>query len=107
MANLARQRARAFHCQHGRCIYCDARMWLQNPHELQGLSARRASLLQATAEHLLARCEGGTDACANIAAACRYCNQHRHRAKRPLSVPAYQARVRRRMAAGRWHGIRA
>lgn len=104
MATLARQRARAFRHQHGRCIYCNALMWLQSPRELQGVGIRRAQLLQATAEHIHARCDGGTDACANIAAACWYCNQHRHRAKKPLAFPAYQARVRRRMMAGKWHG---
>lgn len=104
MANLANQRALAFRRQHGRCIYCDSRMWLNTPRELKGLSISRIRLLQATAEHKHARCDGGTNASTNIAAACWYCNQRRHRAKRPKNFESFQAYVSHRIAAGRWHG---
>lgn len=105
MATLAHKRRLAFHKQHGRCIYCGAAMWLQSPSELQGINARSARLLQATAEHKRARCDGGTNSRLNIAAACRYCNSHRHRAKCPRSFEDQRKLVQRRLVAGKWHGL--
>ncbi len=106
MATLARQRYLAFLQQHGRCIYCDVAIWLHSPSELPGISARRACLLQATAEHKHARCDGGSNSSSNIAAACWYCNSHRHRAGKPRPFEAFREFVQRRLKAGRWHGIR-
>jgi len=53
--------------------------------------------LQATAEHLVARCKGGTDAPDNIVAACRFCNTRRHQTKHPLTPEAYARRVQARL----------
>lgn len=66
---------------------------------------RLTRLLRSTAEHLVARCEGGRDERSNIVAACHWCNERRHlkRAKTAPSAEAYRQRVARRMAAGRWH----
>jgi len=46
---------------------------------------------------------GGANSKDNIAAACRFCNEQRHRAKVALEPKAYLARVMKRMAAGKWH----
>jgi hypothetical protein len=59
--------------------------------------------LLCTAEHLIAKSEGGTDTASNIAAACMFCNQARHKAKHPLSPEDYRNHVQRRIRRGRWH----
>ena len=87
--------------QGGRCFYCQLPMWVaQKDSEV---SAKIAPWqLQCTAEHLIARCDGGSNDPDNIVAACRFCNMTRHRSKRPKSPKSYLAFVRRRMVAGRW-----
>lgn len=90
--------------QQGRCHYCGLPMW----DDEQGWFANRSrfrrppAALRCTAEHLQPRCEGGADVADNIVAACRFCNQARHRPKRPLSPEAHREHVRRRMAQGKW-----
>lgn len=57
-----------------------------------------------TAEHLVARMDGGKDARGNIAAACRCCNAGRHTLF-PAGAPepeTYQAYVLLKSAAGEW-----
>jgi hypothetical protein len=54
----------------------------------------------------LPECNGGRTVKGNIAAACRYCNEHRARAKPVLTPQQFGALVRRRLAKGRWHGHR-
>ncbi|WP_206597344.1 HNH endonuclease [Pseudacidovorax intermedius] len=61
MTRLQRHRQAALSAQCGRCIYC-----------LRPLGSK------ATAEHLRARQDGGTDRRENIAAACSSCNHGRH-----------------------------
>jgi len=61
MRRLQKHRQSAFAAQCGRCIYC-----------------RQPMGRHATAEHLKARQDGGTDRRDNIAAACRTCNHRRH-----------------------------
>lgn len=92
---LSRSRQRAFTRQSGRCYYCDLPMWAAPPAGLK--------LLKCTAEHLLARCEGGRDDLGNIVAACLYCNRTRHRMENPPSPSEYRLEVQRRMAQGHWH----
>ena len=97
--------------QHGRCFYCGLLMWERRPDEVMrryGISARLASTLQCTAEHLVARCEGGADTRSNIVAACGLCNHRRHKG-RSKSAPQwapYKQRVDKRMAAGKWHPVK-
>ncbi len=67
------------------------------------ISERAARLLQCTAEHLVARKDGGGNGAKNIAAACLTCNRRRHQRKKALPADAYQAYVARRVQAGRWH----
>ena len=103
MTHLQTLRTQSFHAQHGHCFYCRARMWLTSPDEL-GLRQRSARPYQCTAEHLVARQDGGKDTPDNIVAACHVCNQRRH--KRPTPAPSadiYLARVRTRVAKGKWH----
>jgi len=95
--SLSKKRLAAFQRQQGLCYYCGFPMWLVPQKEV--LDAR----LQCTAEHLVARQNGGSDSSDNIVAACRFCNQTRHRTPRPLEPELYRERVSRRVHAGRWH----
>jgi 5-methylcytosine-specific restriction endonuclease McrA len=91
--------------QGGRCFYCDLPMWDEAPDLCLPVSCKSGGLpkiLQCTAEHLHPRSEGGGNTADNIVAACLYCNNLRHRRKRPMSPEAHRAHVRQRMAAGRW-----
>ncbi|RSV20368.1 restriction endonuclease [Sphingomonas sp. ABOLG] len=109
MTDLRRLKRRAFESQAGRCFYCEQPMWLADAAtfaQRHNLSAESARHLQVTAEHVIARSCGGRDESSNIVAACRYCNTRRHRAKDALQADAYLTRVRRRLAHGKWHGLR-
>jgi len=84
---LQRLRERARREQRGICIYC-----------------RRPMGKDVTAEHLVARMDGGGSNRGNIAAACRHCNAGRH-ALFPEGAPdpeTYQAFVLLMSAAGQW-----
>jgi HNH endonuclease len=108
LEKLKKIRNSKFGLQGGRCYYCCQPMWRGNPAhfaETHGVKIARIRHLQATAEHLVARCEGGDDTPENIVAACRFCNTRRHQAKRPLSPDAYARKVRKRLGLGRWHGL--
>ncbi len=96
MANnqLHRSRKLAFDRQGGLCYYCGLRMWLDGP--------PGPAPLRCTAEHLLARSEGGSDGPSNIVAACWHCNRTRHKRKRPPEPELYRAEVRRRVQRGAW-----
>jgi hypothetical protein len=65
MANsITKHRITAFKYQNGRCHYCGLPMWLKQPTELTAkykISKGEASRLRCTAEHLLARRDGGSD----------------------------------------------
>ena len=80
-------------------------MWSSRPgvfrkrYNLQWRTVRR---YQCTAEHLLARQDGGKDGANNIVAACYFCNQTRHNSKRVQTADKYLIRVRRRVASGTW-----
>jgi 5-methylcytosine-specific restriction endonuclease McrA len=73
--------------------------------ETFGLTPKQARRHQCTAEHLRARSDGGTDSADNIVAACRFCNEQRHRAKDPLQPCNFKVKVKKRLAGGRWHGF--
>ncbi|MEZ5586276.1 MAG: HNH endonuclease [Sedimenticolaceae bacterium] len=103
---IVKHRQNAFNRQQGRCYYCGMPMWQRHPEEvapLLGVKPRTVSGLQCTAEHLVARQDGGTNTKKNIAAACRTCNGRRHKATRPLSPPEYRQKVQGRVKAGKWH----
>lgn len=96
MPKLIRLRALALNAQSGRCYCCERAMWLACPSEL-GLRRRSAGTFQCTAEHLLARRDGGRDVEGNVVAACRLCNCRR---KRPPCPQAYKALVQRQVSKG-------
>lgn len=105
-SKLSANRSKAFSTQSSRCCYCGYQMWLASPEEFarrMGISVRQALQLRCTAEHLRARCEGGSDAASNIAAACLTCNSRRHQRKVPPGPEAYKTLVSHRVKAGGWH----
>lgn len=109
MKSLKKITCEKFALQAGLCFYCGQPMWL---HDLDsfanehGISKARAGCLQATAEHLLARCDGGSDVRDNLVAACRFCNSRRHRTRHALQPTRYRMRARSQLAKGAWHGLR-
>lgn len=103
---LSKLRSRAFQRQCGLCIYCGLPMIPreaidQFSTELT-LSPQLAHEISATAEHLQARCDGGTDTEVNVAAAHLLCNARRHR-MRPAPPPdKYKAIVQAQLVSGCW-----
>lgn len=100
-----RARALAARRQGNHCFYCGAPMWSGHPRDFAvtyRISLRQATQLRCTAEHLLARCDGGTAAAANIVAACFYCNQKRHARRVAPDAMSYRDYVRRRIRQGHW-----
>jgi len=93
-SQIQHSRQIAFNRQDGKCYYCRLRMWFSG--------ATGPTQLRCTAEHLIARSEGGSAALSNIVAACRHCNQTRHKRKNPPPPERYQAEVQRRIARGGW-----
>lgn len=85
-------------------------MWLRDATPFLarfGLSADRAARFQCTAEHLVARRDGGPNAKSNVVAACRFCNVQRHDEEgvQALDHLSYRAMVRQRMDEGSWHPL--
>ena len=91
-----------------RCHYCNAHLWLTDATAFLarfGVDAEQAARFQCTAEHLVARRDGGPNAKSNVVVACRHCNLQRHDEEQ-ASFPdadAYRLIVRRRMEEGSWH----
>ncbi len=108
MASISKLRKSAFIQQNGQCYYCGCPMWTDSPESFakrRNLSVKQARHLRCTAEHLKARQDGGKDVAGNIAAACIYCNQHRHHRKKPMDPEQYQRHVKARIERGGWHCI--
>lgn len=104
--SISRARMLAFQRQQGRCCYCGMPMWLKTPDELTSrfaVTVRQAQILQCTAEHIHARCDGGGNAASNIAGSCRYCNHGRHARKIAPTHEGYRNMVRARVLQRRWH----
>jgi 5-methylcytosine-specific restriction endonuclease McrA len=83
-------------------------MWEKNPTEFissHGISKRLARLCQCTAEHLIARQDGGRNVKQNIVAACAYCNQGRHKKKMAPSPEAMRQDVQWRLSRGLWNSF--
>jgi hypothetical protein len=103
---LIKSRLKAYNLQQGRCIYCELPMWLDSSEEFAKkykVSTRSTALFKCTAEHLLARQDGGKDVESNIVAACHYCNQMRHKRKSPKDPNAYKQFVINRICKGKWN----
>lgn len=107
MKTLIKNRERAFKAQDGRCYYCKCVMWRANEQEAfsrqHRLTPKQVLALRSTAEHLIARCDGGGDGAGNVVAACQRCNNGRHQRKRAPEPSAFLAFVERRVARGKWH----
>ena len=105
--SLVRLRRAAFHRQGGRCHYCDVLMWMDDGSSfarMYRLSVQQAALLQCTAEHLVARQDGGKDSADNIVAACLRCNRMRHQGwKTALPAERFVKHVRRMLSRKVWH----
>ncbi len=105
MTTVVKNRRRAAAHQGFRCYYCGLPMWETDP---ENFASRyqpprdRLPDLRCTAEHLIARCDGGGDHANNIVAAHRFCNAHRHMMRKALTPEMYKKRVTRRMRQGRW-----
>ena len=106
-SKVIRYREQAFVRQSGRCFYCRCEMWRGENSESfrkrHSLTLAQAKWLQSTAEHVVARCDGGTDSAANIVAACWRCNRGRHARKTPKTPSDFAVYVSRRLRALRWH----
>lgn len=104
--SIKSSRRDAFLRQGGKCFYCSVRMWLTTPQEL-GLAGELHSSgyrrLRCTAEHLRARCDGGSNESANVVAACAHCNGTRHKRKQPPEPHVYRRDVQKRVRRGSWH----
>lgn len=106
MDKLVRIRFESFRRQAGRCTYCHVLMWIEDCVSFAAnhrISIAVAKLLQCTAEHLQARRDGGKDRAENIAAACKRCNQGRHRRKVAPEPMRFHEFVQQRLAKKRWH----
>ena len=103
---IYKHRFAAFNRQNGHCYYCEYPMWLESSEEFAAsfdISKSAAFRFQCTAEHLVARQDGGKDSPKNIVAACRFCNMTRHRFPTPPDPAVYRRHVMHRVRSGRWH----
>ena len=103
--SLEKPRRAAWLRQAGRCHYCGCHTWEQDVDAFAAshrLTQRQAKWCRSTAEHLVARSDGVSNATSNIVAACLRCNQTRHKAAAPLDANRFLLRVRRLVAKGRW-----
>lgn len=100
----AQRQLRAKHAaQDGLCFYCEQEAWLTEKRLNKDLMSegnpgadhhmnRRRKKTQATREHLIRRCDGGTDADSNIVMACAGCNHERQ--DTPVEVWKWHVRAR-------------
>ncbi len=97
--SLALLRESALRRQGGTCFYCGLPIWDVEPESFRrrvGLSKGQVTPLRATAEHLIARQDGGRDTPESVVAACIHCNRTRHRCKRPMGPLVLRERVQKR-----------
>lgn len=103
---LVTLRKSAFKAQSGRCFYCHVLMWENDPGSfalVHKFTLKQARWFKCTAEHLVAKQDGGLDTAENIVAACRWCNSRRHKRKTVPASKAYLQMVQHRMRRGGWH----
>ncbi len=108
MSSIVPLRFQAFQKQNCKCFYCGLPVWVKKGKKFARcyqLPVKRAAYLKCTAEHLVARQDGGADTAENVVAACLWCNKHRHH-RRPHNAPdanTYKRRVEALIARGNWH----
>lgn len=103
---IVQYRHQAFLEQARRCYYCGFLMWERDPEafaKTHGISLVQAQRFKCTAEHLVARSDGGTDVSTNIVAACLHCNQTRHRMKPAPTPHALQQLISKQLRNQSWH----
>ena len=103
---IPKNRLLAFNDQNGRCYYCGAPMWIEKKGVFSVkyvVSKKLAKQLRCTAEHLIARQDGGTDDRENIVAACLHCNLTRHYAPEALPHNEYREYVASLVQSQEWH----
>ena len=103
---LKNQRNKAYKNQKGLCYYCNLPMWVNSPSNFATkfkISIKSTILFQCTGEHLVPHSDGGTSKQKNIVAACKFCNQQRHKRKKVLAPKEYSNFVHIRICKGRWN----
>lgn len=106
--SIKNNRHKAFIVQSGLCYYCKQPMWEKDHNSFISkykLNPSNAQNLQCTAEHLIARKDGGSNSKSNIVAACKFCNCTRHKSKKPLNPENYKVHVQKRLKNKKWHQL--
>jgi hypothetical protein len=115
MSQIQNSRRHAFTAQGECCYYCNLPMWYPNLPSLNkrankafcrvhSLTRGQAKPLKCTAEHLVAKKDGGTGRRSNIVAACIYCNSRRFDHVRGDPSPQqFRRYVRVCMITRGWH----
>jgi hypothetical protein len=83
-------------------------MWLDNSATFANkykITTKQAKFFQCNAEHLEARQDDGKDGESNIVAACYFCNQKRHKCKKPKDPVSYKRYVGSRVVKGKWNSV--
>jgi hypothetical protein len=109
---LRQLRQQAFQKQSHYCFYCKYPIWDRDGEDFSRahkLPYRLAKHLKCTAEHLVARQDGGQNTVDNVVAACAWCNKmrHHHRQHKAPDAAAYGTQVSRLISLGRWHPLAA
>ena len=105
-ASIKNSRLNAFINQAGLCYYCKSAMWLKDVESFatkHSILISDAARFQCTAEHLTARCDGGSNRQDNIVAACIFCNKKRHQTKAPRTPSKHKKHIQKRITKGKWH----
>lgn len=105
-SSLLKHRHQAFLSQNHRCYYCGFEMWENDSTQFaaaHNITVLQASRFQCTAEHLIARQDGGTNVKENIVAACKHCNHTRHRMKPAPCPDVLRRTITKQLANGSWH----
>jgi HNH endonuclease len=98
---IAKYRNAAASKQNWICYYCEKPMGGKGS-PFYKLTSENNSNLSATAEHLLARQDGGPDSPDNIVATHKICNRRRHICKQPKLPKYHLMHVRRCVLRGGW-----
>ena len=106
-ARVRTYRKRQAAAQHQQGFYCGFPMWSNEASAFAkyfGISRKEANRFRCTAEHLVARRDGGTSAFDNIVAACWFCNINRHARRFKAPDPDdYKLLVQKRVKGKAWH----
>lgn len=104
--HLQTLRLKAFERQEHRCYYCGFLMWEEEPVSFalkHKITVQQAQRFRSTAEHLIARQDGGKDMAENIVSACLFCNQTRHRLKPAPEPEMHKKGIIKQLVHHGWH----